>query len=316
MKVSLIEPLNVSKNIIDSYGKKIEDMGHEFTYYDEKTSDNSELIERSMGQDIVMIANNPYPGEVIKAADKLKLLNVAFTGVDHVDLAAAKEKGIDICNASGYSDIAVAELVIGLVVAIYRNLKSSDSEIRQGGMPRIGREISGKKVGILGTGNIGIETAKIFSAFGADLVGYDREEKEKFKDLGGAYLALEDLLKESDIISIHLPVTEDTFEFIGKDELAMMKDDAILINCARGKIADNAALAQALNSGQIAGAGIDVFDMEPPIPEDYPLLSAENTILTPHIAYLTEESMLRRADIAFENTISYLNGQGKNIVDL
>ena len=316
MKVSLIEPLNVSEEIIQGYKKQIEDLGHEFTYYNEKTTDKDELVRRSLGQDIVMIANNPYPAEVITQLDDLKLLNVAFTGVDHVGLDSLKEKKIDLCNASGYSDIAVAELVLGLVIGLYRNMIVADSSVRQSGLAIMGKEISGKTVGIIGTGNIGLKTANLFTCLGAKVIGYDLTEDPKFLGLGGEYESIENLLRTSDIISIHLPNTVATRSFIGKEELDFMKESAILINCARGPIVDNEALAKALDQGEIAGAGVDVFDMEPPIPLDYPLLKAKNTILTPHLAYLSQESMLRRAKIAFDNTLSYLKGQGKNLIDL
>lgn len=316
MKISLIEPLNVSKELIDKFESEIHSLGHEFRYYDDKTTDINELRRRSDGQDIVMIANNPYPKEVIDSLEDLKLLNVAFTGVDHVDLDALKNKGAKLCNASGYSDIAVSELVIGLAINLFRNIKISDTSIRDSGLPIMGRELSGKTLGILGTGNIGLRTAKLFDAFGSEILGYDLNENGKFLAIGGKYTSLEDILSKADILSIHLPNTKNTKGFIGEKELKMMKESSILINCARGPIIDNNALADALNNGVIAGAGLDVFDMEPPIPADYPLLNAKNTVLTPHIAYLTEESMVRRAEIAFDNTISFLKGEGKNLIDL
>ena len=316
MKISLIEPLNVSKELIDKFESEIHSLGHEFRYYDDKTTDINELRRRSDGQDIVMIANNPYPKEVIDSLENLKLLNVAFTGVDHVDLDALKNKGAKLCNASGYSDIAVSELVIGLAINLFRNIKISDTSIRDSGLPIMGRELSGKTLGILGTGNIGLRTAKLFDAFGSEILGYDLNENEEFLAIGGKYTSLEDILSKADILSIHLPNTKNTKGFIGEKELKMMKESSILINCARGPIVDNNALADALNNGVIAGAGLDVFDMEPPIPADYPLLNAKNTVLTPHIAYLTEESMVRRAEIAFDNTISFLKGEGKNLIDL
>lgn len=306
MKVKLIEPLNVSHELIKELSEPIKALGHEFVYYNEKTTDNDELIERSKDADIVMIANNPYPKEVIKEMDSLKLINVAFTGVDHVAVDDAKKKDIKICNAAGYSDQAVSELAIGLTLDIYR--KISDSS------PLIGKEIKDKTVGIIGTGNIGIRTAELFSAFGAKLIAYSRTEKDEVKELGIKYVSLDELLSSSDIISVHLPLNDNTRGFLNKEKLEKINNNAILINCARGPIIDNEALANLLNEDKIAGAGIDVFDMEPPLPKDYPLLYAKNIVLTPHIAYFTEESMIRRAKIAFDNTISFLKGDAKNIV--
>lgn len=316
MLVKLLEPLRVPKELIDELAQPIKDRGHDFVYYEEKTTDTDELAERSKDADIVMIANNPYPEEAIQKADHMKLINVAFTGVDHVAGDAAKEKDIKIANAAGYSDQSVAELVIGLTLDLYRSISQGNQDIRKKEFPGLiqGNEIKGKTVGILGTGNIGLMTARLFEGFGANVIAYSRTEKEAAKELGIEYVSLDKLMKQSDILSVHLPLNKQTKGFLSKEELAKMKSSAILINCARGPIIDNEALAELLNNGEIAGAGIDVFDMEPPIPSDYPLLNAKNAVLTPHVAYLTDEAMVERAKIAFENTIAFLDGEPKNIV--
>ncbi len=314
MKINLLEPLGVEEPLILRYAEMIAELGHEFEYYDVKTTDPEALVKRSLGADIIMIANTPYPIEAILRNPALKLINIAFTGVDHVPVEAARSQGIEICNASGYSDVSVAEHVIGLVLDLYRHIATGEREIRLGQTARIGREIRGKTVGIIGTGKIGLETARLFHAFGARTVGYSRSRREEAIALGIEYLELDELLGCSDIVSLHLPSNSDTEGFIGREHLSLMKPSALLINCARGKVVDNAALAEALNAGRIAGAGVDVFDMEPPIPEDYPLLHARNTVLSPHVAYLTEEAMVRRAHIAFENTLAYLRGERQNMV--
>lgn len=316
MKIKLIEPLNISKDLVDELSKPIRDMGHEFIYYDEKTTKIDELMERSKDADIVMIANNPYPAEVIEELEDLKLINVAFTGVDHVAVDKAGEKGIKICNAAGYSDQAVAELAIGLTLDLFRQITKGDSDIRREDFPgaNMGREIAGKTVGIIGTGNIGMKTAKLFGAFGADVIAYSRTKREEAEMIGIEYVDLDKLLSSSDIISIHLPLNDETRGFLDKEKLDKINPNAVLINCARGPIIDNKELSELLNEGKILGAAIDVFDMEPPLASDYPLLHAKNAILTPHVAYLTEESMVRRAKIAFENTVSFLKGRPQNIV--
>lgn len=317
MKVALLEPLRVPKDMIDKLARPIKNAGHDFIYYEEKTTDPDELLKRSQDADVVMIANNPYPKEVVAKLKETKLINVAFTGVDHVARETAKEKGIKVANAAGYSDQSVAELVIGLTLDVYRSLSQGDKDIRKESFPGMiqGREISGKTVGIIGTGNIGLKTAELFKAFGANLIGYNRTKKEAAKDLGLEYLPLEDVLAQSDIVSVHLPMNEETRNFLSKEKLEKMKDSAVLINCARGPIIDNAALADLLNEGKLAGAGIDVFDMEPPLPEDYPLLNVKNAVLTPHVAYLTDEAMVMRAAIAFDNTLAFLKGRPQNIID-
>lgn len=317
MLVKLLEPLNVSTDKIDELAKGITDLGHEFIYYEEKTTDPVELSKRSQGADIVMIANNPYPTEAIDQNENLKLINVAFTGVDHVQIADAKNQEVLIANAAGYADQAVAELAIGLVLDLYRGITYGDATIRQNHYPGPfqGREISGKTVGIIGTGKIGIMTAKLFKAFGANLIAYSRSEKAEAKDLGIEYVALDELMKQSDIVSLHVPLTAETKGMISAEKIALMKEEAVFINTARGPIIDNDALAAALNKGKIAGAGIDVFDMEPPIPADYKLLHAKNTILTPHVAFLSDEAMERRAKIAFDNTVAFLKGEPTNIIE-
>lgn len=318
MKVKLLEPLRVPEALIDELGQKIKDRGHDFVYYTDKTIDPEELYKRSQDADIIMIANNPYPTEVIEKLNDAKLINVAFTGVDHVDAQAAKNKGIAIANAAGYSNQAVAELVIGLTLDVYRSITTGDADIRKAeDFPGLlqGREIKGKTVGIVGTGKIGLMTAELFKAFGANLIGYNRSEKKEAIDLGIDYVSLEELMAQSDIVSIHLPLNDSTRGIISREKLELMKESAILINCARGPIIDNDVLAELLNSEKISGAGIDVFDMEPPIPADYPLLHAKNAVLTPHVAYLTDEAMVLRAHIAFENTLAFLDGKPTNIVN-
>lgn len=318
MKIKLIEPLSIKDDLLESYKKEVEEQGHEFVYYDTKASSEDEFIERASDADILMIANTPLPDSVIEKSENLKLINVAFTGFDHVNVELAKEKGIKVCNASGYSNVSVSELVIGMVLNIYRKINKGDIFTRQGKTHQDyykGLEIKDKTVGIIGTGNIGLETAKLFKAFGAKLIANSRTEKAEAKELGIEYKSIEDVMTHSDIVSIHLPVNDITKGFISKDLIAMMKKEAILINCARGPIVDNTALAEALNEDRIAYAGIDVFDMEPPIPSDYPLVNSKNTLLTPHIAYLTEEAMVRRAAIAFDNSLSFAKGEEKNIVN-
>lgn len=316
MKIALLEPLRVPEARIKELAQPLIDAGHEFTYYPDKTTDPNELYERSKDADIVMIANNPYPAEVIERLENTKFINVAFTGFDHVNSKASKDKGIAIANASGYATTAVAELALGLTLDLFRAITKGNDDIRNANFPGPfqGREIKGKTVGIVGTGHIGLETAKLFKAFGANLIGYNRSEKQEAKDLGVELVELDELLQRADIVSVHLPLNDETKHLLNKDKLSLMKDSAVIINVARGPIIDDAALADLLNEGKIAGAGIDVFDGEPPLPADYPLLSAKNAILTPHVGFLSDEAMELRAQIAFENTKAFINGKPQNIV--
>ncbi|MBR1584033.1 MAG: hydroxyacid dehydrogenase [Clostridia bacterium] len=318
MKISLLEPLGVSDALIRELSAPIVAQGHEFLYYPEKTTDLEELKRRSAGCEVVMIANNPYPAPVILAADRLKLLNVAFTGIDHVDADACRAKGVTVCNAANYSNQTVAELVIGMTIALLRKTAEGDRAVRSGGTSAglRGREICGRTVGVIGLGRIGLITARLFLAFGARVIAHDPHESEAAKALGIAYVGLEELMRRSDIITLHTPNNASTRGLISRQLIAAMQPHAIFTNCARGPIVDNAALADALNAGAIAGAGIDVYDMEPPLPADYPLLHAKNTLLTPHVAFLSDESMIRRAHIAFQNTLAYLAGRPENVCSL
>ena len=318
MKIALLEPLGVSADRIAELARPLEEAGHTFTYYDTKTTDADELARRSADVDVVMIANNPYPARVIESADNLKMIAVAFTGIDHVGLDACRERNIAVCNCAGYSDVSVAELTIGLTIDVLRRVAEGDAAARNGGTSAglVGREIHDRTVGIVGTGHIGIQAAKLFRAFGADVLGYARHKSYAAQEAGITFVGLDELLSRSDIVSLHLPLNDTTRKTFGADQFAQMKDGAVFINCARGAIVDNDALADALNSGHLAGAGIDVFDTEPPLDPSYKLLSANNVVLTPHVGFLTEEAMERRAVIEFDNVLAYLNGTPRNVCAL
>ncbi len=320
MKISLLEPIGIDKVLMDELSAPLIEKGHEFIFYDNKTTDTEELYNRAKDSDIVMIANNPLPDSVIERCEKIKMLDVAFTGIDHVGQKACKEKGVVICNAAGYSNETVSELAVGMAINLLRKINAGDKAVREGktlaSAGLMGTELGTKTVGIIGTGRIGIMTAKLFKAFGCRVIGYSRTKKEEAVQAGIEYTELDELLKISDIVSLHVPSTAETKGFLSRERISLMKQTAILINCARGAVVDNEALAEALNSDKIAGAAIDVFDMEPPIPADYPLLKAKNTLLTPHVAFASKESMIRRAHIVFDNLYAYLDGKPVNVVDI
>ena len=320
MKISLLEPIGIDKALMDELYAPLIEKGHEFIFYDNKTTDTEELYNRAKDSDIVMIANNPLPDSVIERCEKIKMLDVAFTGIDHVGQKACKEKGVVICNAAGYSNETVSELAVGMAINLLRKINAGDKAVREGktlaSAGLMGTELGTKTVGIIGTGRIGIMTAKLFKAFGCRVIGYSRTKKEEAVQAGIEYTELDELLKISDIVSLHVPSTAETKGFLSRERISLMKQTAILINCARGAVVDNEALAEALNSDKIAGAAIDVFDMEPPIPADYPLINAKNTLLTPHVAFASKESMIRRAHIVFDNLYAYLDGKPVNVVDI
>lgn len=314
MKISLIDPLMVDNEIIEKHKEKIEGLGHEFQYFNQSAKDDDEIIERLKDSQVAIITNNKFSKKVIDNTN-LKLIDVAFTGFNHVDMAACEENDIIVENASGYSDDSVAELVIGLTIAVMRKFDQNNKNIFEDeSFNLLGQIIKGKTVGIIGTGKIGTRVVEIFKAFGANILAFNRSEKDQVKNLGAKYVSLEELLKNSDIVSIHLPQNDETIGFIGKDQLDLMKDKAILINCARGPIVDNVYLAKLLNEDKLR-AGIDVFDMEPPLDKDYPLRNAKNVLLTNHVGFFTEEAMKIRCEIVFDNLYKFLDGKIVNRVN-
>lgn len=317
MKIIMLEPIGISENVLKKYKKKLKNLGHEFKYYDDRVEEDSKIIKRAQDAEIIIITNLPLSENVINSCSNLKFISVAFTGVDHIDLQACNNNDIVVSNSSGYSDQSVAELVFGLTIGLMRNVIKGDKATREqktrAGI--IGNELANKKFGIIGTGNIGSQVATIADAFGCELLGNDIQENEKVKKLGLQYVGLDELMKESDIVSVHVPLMESNVDLIGKKEINLMKETAYLINCARGPIVNSKALAEALNNDKIAGAGIDVFEMEPPIPVDHPLLNAKNTILTPHVAFATDEAFIKRAEIVFSNIIKWLENEPQNVVN-
>ncbi|SKA83151.1 D-3-phosphoglycerate dehydrogenase [Clostridium sp. USBA 49] len=316
MKIVVIEPLGISEEEIRNIAKPITDKGHELIIYNDKITDTDILKKRVKDAEILVLANMPLNGEVIASDEKLKMISVAFTGVDHLDLNVCKDKNIMVCNAAGYSTSSVAELTFGLIFSVLRNIVPLDKLVREGktkdGYSQT--DLDGKTLGVIGTGAIGSKVAEIALAFGCRVIAWSRSEKKELKDKGIKYVSLDELLKQSDIVTIHTPLNDYTKGLISEEKIKLMKKNAILINTARGPIVDNNALAKALKEGKISGAGIDVFDMEPPIPSDYPLLSIRNAVLVPHIGFATKEAMIRRANITFENINKWLEGKPQNVI--
>ena len=313
MKLVIIEPLGVDQDKLLSMAQAVLPQDIEITYYDTRVSDTDTLINRGRDADIIAVSNLPLNADVINGCTNLKMLAVAFTGVDHIAMDACRQKGITVCNCAGYSTAAVADLVFGMVVALYRNLIPCNEAVRREGTKEglIGFELEGKTFGIIGTGAIGLRVASIAQAFGCRVLAYSRTKKDV---PGITYTDLETLLKSSDIVSLHTPLTPETRGLIGEKELSSMKPSAILINTARGPVVDSAALADALNCGKIAGAGVDVFEMEPPVPADHPLLNAKNLIATPHVAFATREALVKRAAIVFDNIDRWIKGTPANVI--
>ncbi len=314
MKIVLLESLGIPPEALARRTAPLTAAGHTFAAF-ERSADPAVLIQHSQDADVLMLANMPLPGQVIRACRQLKFIDVAFTGVDHVDLAAAKEMGVAVSNASGYSNDSVAELTLCMALSLLRNLPQVDARCREGKTKDglVGRELQGKTVGLVGTGAIGARVAELFAAFGCRVLAANDHSRKPSTALI-TYLPLAELLPQVDILSLHCPLNEGTRGLIGAQALSSIKRGAILINAARGPVVDTAALAEALHSGQLGGAGIDVFETEPPLPTDHPLLHTPNTIVTPHVAFATKESMEKRADIVFRSLQLWLQGEQINKV--
>ena len=306
--------LGVSAGKLEALKAPFEARGHVFCEY-ERTADPQALIWQAQDADALIIANMPLRGEVIRACKGLKYIDVAFTGVDHVDLAAAREMGIKVSNASGYSNEAVAELALGMALSLSRNLTAVEACCRQGGTKDglVGFELRGKTVGIIGMGSIGRRSAELFHALGCPILAHNRTLHSDFPDYV-TQVALEELLRSSDIVLLHCPLNDSTRGMINRERLALMKPTAMLINVARGPVVVARDLQEALNSGVIAAAGVDVFDAEPPLAPDEPLLHCKNCLVTPHVAFASRQSMELRADIVFDNLAAWMAGRQKNVI--
>ena len=313
MKIAIIEPLGIDEKAVEKLKQDFLPENIELVYYNSAPQDDEEKIKLSEDADIVMLANMPLRKNVLEKCSKLKIISVAFTGVDHIDMDYCKANDIMVCNCSGYANEAVCELVFGMVVDLYRNIFAADEAVRTG-KTKVGLsqfELCGKKFGIIGAGAIGLKVANVAKAFGCDVYVYSRTPK----DIDGIkFVSLEDLLSNCDVVSVHVPLTKQTKDLINAENITKMKPTSLLINTARGPVVNAKALADALKNNIIAGAGVDVFDNEPPIAMDNPLLNAPNVVLTPHIGFATKEAMEKRAVIAFTNINKYLMGKPQNVM--
>lgn len=313
MKIVFLEPLGIPQQQLEQMARDTVEGRAEVVCYDNRVEDVPTLIERSKDADVVVLSNFAYRKEVIEHCPNLKLIVVAFTGVDHVDIAYCKERGITVCNCAGYSTVAVADLVFGMLISLYRNIIPCNEVVRKGGTKNglIGCELEGKKFGIIGTGAIGTRVGRIAQAFGCEVYAWSRTVKP---ETGFHYVSLEELLSTCDIVSLHVPQTAETIGLMDTEKLALMKPEAVLINTARGPIVDSKALAEALKNGKLAGAAVDVFEVEPPVPQDHPLWDAPNLIATPHVAFASKEAMQKRAVIVMDNLDQWLKGTPINVI--
>jgi len=290
----------------------LEDAGHDVTF-DEM--DHDTLLEAIPDYDALMVRSRTKVTEDIvqKGADgSLKVIGRAGIGVDNINIKKAGSLGIKVVNAPTGATISVAELSIGHMLSLSRHLTKADKSMKEGQWIKKqlkGNELHGKTLGLVGCGNIGQKTAELARAFGMTIIGFDpfiskealAEQKITKKE------KLEDIMKESDIISLHLPHTEKTHYIIDEKMLSLMKSNALLINCARGGTVDESALYNALKNDEIAGAALDVFENEPP--ENSNLTSLDNIVFSPHLGANTKEGQIRAGTVCAEQVMKVLNGE-------
>lgn len=267
-----------------------------------------ELMELISDVDGYIAGLEKIDARLLDKASRLKVISRFGVGYDNVDVEAAAQRGIVVCNTPGVMMHAVAELTIGLMLCVARQITYVDRCVKNGmWVKNIGVELYGSTLGIIGYGIIGREVAKIARAMGMNVLYYDPIIKDRQKHIDEAYRELPDLLSESDFISLHLPLTNQTRGMIGKNELDRMKPSAILINCSRGGVVNETELIRKLKNDELFGAGIDVFENEPFVNQEF--LSLKNVVLTSHIGSFTGRTLNHMAMVAAKNVIDVLNGK-------
>lgn len=279
-----------------------------------KTPD--ELNGRIREADIVIVGWSNLTREVINSAEKLKMVSIWATTCHYVDLKMARERGIVVTHVPGYATEAVAEHVFALLLASIRKLLLADKHVRRGDFdwrPFGGIELAGKTLGIIGTGKIGCRVAEIGRAFKMRILAFDKYPNlKKAEEIGMKYVDLQTLLEESDVVTLHVPLTSETRRLIGEKEIEAMKNGAVIINASQGRVIDEKALIDALESGKLSCAGLDVFEEEPPA-KDNSLFKLDNTILSPHCGFNTVEAAKRCTDICIDNVVKFLEGRPQNV---
>ncbi len=306
-QVLVLQDLGINK---ESLQQLITDSDLPFEFvFDKTTISNNENIEG------IITIKEKVGEKLINIYPNVKFIAVAFTGYDCVDMEICREKNIAVYNVPAYSTDSVAELTLGLTISLLRDITYTDKLIRSGSWNHpAGIELKGKKIGIVGTGTIGLRVAEIFKVMGCELYAWSRSKNPGFTEMGGIYISdLKELCAKTDIITIHIPQNKETINLIHKEHFEAMKPSAFIINTARGPIVNQNDLTEALKNKMIAGAGIDVYDQEP-VPKNLKLLNTENSILLPHIAFKTKEALVRRAEITLENIQNFLDRNDRNRV--
>jgi phosphoglycerate dehydrogenase-like enzyme len=298
----------------DEHVRELKALGELKVYGDPPRSDE-DLMERIRDADIVVVGWSHLTKSILDSLPKLKMISIWATTCHYADLEEAKRKGIVVTHVPGYGTEAVAEQTIALMLAAARKLVLEDHHVREGKFdwrPFKGIELAGKTLGIIGTGAIGCRVGEIAKAFGMRMLGFDIQRNPKAQEIGISYVDLETLLRQSDIVTLHVTLTTKSKRLIGEKEIAMMKNGAVFVNTSQGRVVDEDALAAALGSGKLSSAGLDVFAEEPPTSNN-PLFKLENTALSPHVGFHTVEAVKRCSDICVDNVKRFVEGHPTNI---
>jgi len=285
-----------------------------------RAADRAELFERIAEAEIVINvrAYTLLDEEAFEHAPRLRMVSILGTGTDNVDLAAASRRGITVTNTPGVGAPSVAELTFGLLLAVSRGIVIGDTALREGAWKHTeGPELEGKTLGVLGLGAIGARVARLGRGFGMRVLAWSfSEDAARAERLGVSLVAKEELLRQADVVSLHLRNTPEARGFLGRDQLALMKPTAILLNTARAALIDQDAVAEALREGRLAGAGLDVYLEEPLPPERNPFKNLPNVVLTPHIGAVTREASARSRAMPVDNIIAFLEGRPQHVVNV
>ncbi len=292
----------------------------EVTVYDRTFT--SDILARAKGADVLLTNKTPLSAETLSAlAPELRYIGVLATGYNVVDIAAARAQGVPVCNIPTYGTAAVAQFVMALLLELCHHVGDHSRSVKAGDWSRCPDfcywnspliELAGKTFGVIGYGRIGRATARLAAAFGMEVLAYDAHAAGM--DEVARMVPLEELLAASDVISLHCPLFESNRGMINRESIARMKNGVLLINTSRGPLVDETALAEALRTGKVAGAGLDVLEVEPARP-DNPLLAEPHCLITPHIAWAPKESRQRLMDIAVDNLTAWLGGKPQNVVN-
>lgn len=322
MKIVILD--GYTENPGDLSWEGLEKLG-DLTVYDRTSlTDVQEVIDRIGDAEIVFTNKTPMPREVFDTCTNIRYVGVLATGYNVVDVDAAKEKNIPVCNIPTYGTAAVGQFAIALLLEICHHVGHHDKAVHEGrwennpdwcfwDYPLI--ELDGKVMGIIGYGRIGQATGRIAQALGMKVLAYDAYRNPALESETCQYADLDEVLAKSDVIALHCPLFSETEGMINRESIAMMKDGVIILNNSRGPLIVEKDLAEALNSGKVAAAGLDVVSTEP-IKGENPLLKAKNCILTPHISWAPKESRQRLMDIAVDNLEMFLKGKVQNAVNL